>query len=132
VLNWAPYGLYQDQSYHLLSAAEVADKKKLDRDATIQRYEASPKCKDTRRRYQTSEARKHTQRRYETSDTGKHTRRQYEAGEGRREYKRQASAAGTKRTREFLEEHENDERHAVQQKTNEPSCGVLGALLGGS
>jgi hypothetical protein len=29
VLNWAAYGLYQEKSYHLLSAAEVADKKKL-------------------------------------------------------------------------------------------------------
>jgi hypothetical protein len=28
VLNWAAYGLYQDQSYHLLSAGEVAPDKK--------------------------------------------------------------------------------------------------------
>jgi hypothetical protein len=144
VLNWAPYGLYQDQSYHLLSAAEAADKKKLDRDVTIQRrndtqrrYRASEGGKHTQRRYETSEGGKRTQRRYETSEGGKRTRRRYRTSEGgndtQRRYRtseggkhtrRQAdqviSAAGIKRTREFLEEHEHDERRAVQQKTNEP------------
>jgi hypothetical protein len=61
---------------------------------------------------------------------------QYEASEGRKESKMQAgveaSAVGNKRVREFLEAHENSKRHDVQQKTNGPSCGVLGDLLGGS
>jgi hypothetical protein len=45
-----------------------------------------------------------------------------------------ASAAGNKRAREFpfLEARKNNKRHAVQQKTNEPSSGVLGNLLGRS
>ena len=42
VLNWAPYGLYQDQSYHLLSAEEVADKKKLNKDVANRRYREQP------------------------------------------------------------------------------------------
>jgi hypothetical protein len=119
VLNWAPYGLYQDQLYHLLSAAEVADKKKLDRNVAQRRYRATPKGKETRRQYY-------------ASDAGQEKMSQYEASEGRKESKMQASAAGIKRVREFLEARPNSKRHAVQQKTNEPSCGVLGDLLGGS
>jgi hypothetical protein len=143
VLNWAPYGLYQDQSYHLLSAAEAADKKKLDREATLQRrndtmrrYRATEGGKQAHRRYETSEGRKRNKRQYQTSESGKRTQRQYRTSEGGKRTRTQAdqviSAAGIKRAREFLEEHEHDERRAVQQKTNEPSCGVLGAWLGGS
>jgi hypothetical protein len=150
VLNWAPYGLYQEQSYHLLSAKEVADKKTLDKSVIGRRYRASPKGKEAIRRYNASEAgkqtsskyeasegRKQNRRQYEASDVGKENRRQYEASEGRKENNKMqagvvSSAAGNRRSREFLEAHENNKRHAVQQKTNEPSCGVLGDLPGGS
>jgi hypothetical protein len=133
VLNWAPYGLYQEQSYHLLSAKEVADKKKL----AVQRYEASEGRKENRRRrqYEASEGRKENKRRYEASEGRKENKRRYEAIDLGKENRRQAGvveAAGNKRARELLEAHENNKRHAVQQKTNEPSCGVLGDLLGGS
>ena len=105
VLNWAAYGLWEDQNKHLLSAAEVADKKKLDRHVSKKKYEASPKGKDTRTQYEASESRKQNKRRY--------------------------NDCGAKKVREFLEESEKNKRPAVQ-KTNEPSCGVLGDLLGGS
>jgi hypothetical protein len=126
VLNWAPYGLWEDQNKHLLSDKEVADKKKLQKVAhneAQKRYKASPKGQETKRQY-------------EASDVGKEKRRQYEASEGRKESKMQtgvqASAAGIKRMREFREARPNSKRPAVQQKTNEPSWGVLGDLLGGS
>jgi hypothetical protein len=38
VLNWATYGLYQEKSDHRLSDAEVADKKKLDKNVVQRRY----------------------------------------------------------------------------------------------
>jgi hypothetical protein len=174
VLNWAAYGLWEDQNKHLLSAAEVADKKKLNKHVANKKYEASPKGKETRKqyagsesgketrkqyagsesgkearrrykgsesgkqneaRYEASEGGKETRGRYAGSESGKEARRRYEASEGRKQNKRQAGvaadAAGAKKAREFQEESEKNKRPAVQ-KTNEPSCGVLGDLLGGS
>jgi hypothetical protein len=126
VLNWAPYGLYQDQSYHLLSAEEVADKKKLDKEASLARrkryklwYRATPNGKEKMSQYEASEVCKKSRRQYAASDVGKEKRRQ--AGV-------EASAAGNKRARDVLEARDNGKRHAVQQKTNGPQVGLLGGL----
>jgi hypothetical protein len=152
VLNWAPYGLYQDQSYHLLSAEEVADKKKLDKEASLARrkryklwYRATPNGKEKMSQYEASEVCKKSRRQYAASDVGKEKRRQYGASEARKKSRRQyaasdvgkekrrqagveASAAGNKRARDVLEARDNGKRHAVQQKTNGPQVGLLGGL----
>jgi hypothetical protein len=144
VLNWAAYGLWEDQNKHLLSDKEVADKKKLSKRNSNLLYRSTPKGKASQARsqmkYEASEGGKEClargKRKSDASEGGKEKRSQYEASEGRKENRRQtnvrATAAGAKRTREFLEETENNKRHAVQQKTNEPSCGVLAYLLGRS
>jgi hypothetical protein len=125
-------------------------------------YRATPKGKDTTRRNNASEVSKQNRRQYEASDVGmatrrqyaasdgrKQSRRQYEASEGRKEKRKQydkqydasegrlrsrmgTSAPGNKRARVFLEACDNGKRPAVQQKTNGPQLGSLGALLGGS
>jgi hypothetical protein len=107
VLNWAAYGLWEDQNKHLLSDKEVADKKKLNKAASNLLYSATPKGKV---------ASASNSRRYRATPKG--------------QYK--ASAAGNKRARVLLEAHDNSKRPAVQQKTNDPQVGCLGALLGGS
>jgi hypothetical protein len=118
VLNWAAYGLYQDQSYHLLSAEEVADKKKLDKKASDRRYRATPKGKESIRRNHllnnASEVSKQSKRQYAASDVGKESKRKYEASDVGKETKRKYEAAGNKRVWEFLEARENSKRHAVQ------------------
>jgi hypothetical protein len=150
VLNWAPYGLYQEQSYHLLSTAEVADKKKLDKKLADKRYRASPKGKETVSQYEASGGRKEGKRKYAyaasdlckegkrkyaASDVCKEKRRKYEASEGRKEGKRQAHQEAGDAVivvaRALLEAGDNGERPAVQQKTDEPQLGVLADLLGG-
>jgi hypothetical protein len=134
LLNWTAYGLYQEKSYHLLSAAEVTDKKKLDKKLAQVRYRAIPKGKETKRQYNASEAGKQNKRQYAASDVRKEKRRKYEASEGRKEGKRQtmqeAGDVGNKIARELLEPGDNGERPAVQQKTDEPQLGVLADLLG--
>jgi hypothetical protein len=110
VLNWAAYGLYQDQSYHLISAEEVADKKKLDKNLTQARYSQTPKGKGAIRLFS----------------------KQYEASEGRKEGRYKRAATGNKRARDVLEACDNGKRPAVQQKTNKPQLGSLAAMLGGS
>jgi hypothetical protein len=75
VLNWAAYGLYQDQKYHLLSAKEVTDKKILDRAASNRRYRATPKDKEAERQYEASEVGKETRGQYRASESGKDTRK---------------------------------------------------------
>jgi hypothetical protein len=109
VLNWAAYGLWEDQLSHVLSDKEAADKKKLQAAAN---------------------------RRYETSEGGKETRRQYAASEGGKENQRRRQGErddiGNKRARLLLETFDNSSRPAVQQKTNEPQMGCLAALLGES
>jgi hypothetical protein len=54
VLNWAAYGLWDDQLSHVLSDKEVADKKKLkvaSDEEVGRRYRATPKGKEARRQY---------------------------------------------------------------------------------
>ena len=123
VLNWAAYGLYQDQNYHLLSAKEVADKKILDSATSKRRDRASPKGKEIQRQYAASEVGKETRRQYASSEVGKESQRKSAARQGEQ---------GTKRARVLLEKFDNGSRPAVQQKTNEPQMGCLAALLGGS
>jgi hypothetical protein len=45
VLNWAAYGLWEDQNKHLLSDKEVADKKKLSKRNSNLLYRSTPKGK---------------------------------------------------------------------------------------
>jgi hypothetical protein len=93
VLNWAAYGLYQDQNYHLLSDKEVADKKKLDKAASNLLYSRSPKSKETMRRYRASEVGKEIKRRYEASDHGKEAMRRYAANDHGKEAMRRYAAS---------------------------------------
>jgi hypothetical protein len=65
-------------------------------------------------------------RRYRASPKGKETDKKFRRQAG------VVEAAGNKRARELLEAHENNKRHAVQQKTNAPSCGVLGVCWAGA
>jgi hypothetical protein len=113
VLNWAAYGLWEDQLSHVLSDKEVADKKKLTA-AAMRRYRATPKGKEAHGRYRAlynaSEGGKETRRQYHASEGGKETKRKYYASEGGKETKRKSAARqgeqgdqGTKRARVLLE-----------------------------
>jgi hypothetical protein len=93
VLNWAPYGLYQEQSYHLLSAEEVADKRKREKIAANRRYRGTPKGKEATRRYNASEAGKQSKRQYAASEAGKQSKRQYAASDVGKEKRSQYEAS---------------------------------------
>jgi hypothetical protein len=103
VLNWAAYGLYQDQNYHLLSAKEVADKKILDSATSKRRYRASPKGKEIQRQYAASEVGKETRRQYAASEVGKESQRKYAASEVGKEIQRKyaASEVGKETRRQY-------------------------------
>jgi hypothetical protein len=111
VLNWAAYGLWEEQQKpHVLSGKEVADKEQLLRAAAEKKCDASAKGKEIRRRYASSTNGEEAKRRYASSTNG-------------------TDEAGNKRARVF---RESSSRPAVQQEISEPRLGCLGAWLGGS
>jgi hypothetical protein len=89
VLNWAAYGLWEEQQKpHVLSGKEVADKEQLLRAAAEKKCDASAKGKEIRRRYASSTNGEEAKRRYASSTNGTD-----EAGNKRARVFRESTAA---------------------------------------